>query len=224
MEENQRRLELEQLWERERLEQERREQERREAEARREKEALDRDFIAGMDRYRRGKTERFQNQRVQEQLEQDLNRRLLTVEILEDEVLAENPEVEKITVEYEGTEVPVYTLKGIPFSMISHDIEYRQINSSNPDHIGVQTSTELVEDPSIWVRKESDVKREKDYGTRSGNAKGNVIIERVVEKDSFLVDISNELAQVVYAQILDIDTVNQNFSFLHIVITRDKIY
>ena len=28
----------------------------------------------------------------------------------------------------------------------------------------------------------------------------------------------------MYAQILDIDTVNQYFSFLHIVITRDKIY
>ena len=32
--------------------------------------------------------------------------------------------------------------------------------------------------------------------------------ERIIEEDSLLVDIANELAQVVYAQIFDIDAVN----------------
>lgn len=159
---------------------------RKEVKAKKEKEALDRDLIAGMDRYRRGKTERFQKQRIQEQLEQDLNQRLLTVDILEDEVLAENPEVEKSIIEYESTKIPVYTLKGIPFSMISHDIEYRSINAKNPEHIGVQTSRRLVEDPSIWVRREDEVAQEEGYGTRNGNAKGNVISASYINSESNL--------------------------------------
>ena len=158
----------------------------KEVEAKKEKEALDRDLIAGMDRYRRDKTKRFQKQRIQEQLEQDLNQRLLTVDILEDEVLAENPEVEKSIIEYESTKIPVYTLKGIPFSMISHDIEYRSIDAKTPEHIGVQTSRRLVEDPSIWVRREDEVAQEEGYGTRNGNAKGNVISASYINSESNL--------------------------------------
>ena len=164
----------------------RQEAERKAAEASRKKVAFERDFVSGMDTYRRQKQKRFQKQRVQEQIEQDLNRRLLTVDGLEDEILAENPEVEKTTQTYEGTEVPIYTLKGIPFSMISHDVEYRSIDSSNPDHIGAQTSKRLVEDPSIWAQSESEATQDSGFGTREGSARGNVISTSYINSESNL--------------------------------------
>ena len=55
------------------------------------------------------------------------------------------------------------------------------------------------------------------------HAEGDVVVERVVEEDGLLVDIADELSQVVYAQVLDIDAVDEHLALLHIVVTGDEV-
>lgn len=179
------------------LEQERRQEEIRKgikkereeselAKARKEREDTQRELIKAMEEYRTNKTKRFQQQRIQELLERNLNSRLLTIDTLEEEVLCKNPEVEKTTRNYQDTEIPVYNLRGLPFSMLSHDVEYRKVSSGDPHHIGIQTSARVVKDPAVWAQSEDGAIREGGFGTRSGNARGNVISASYINSESNL--------------------------------------
>ena len=158
----------------------------REAREKREKEDMEQSLIKGMEEYRKGKKERFQKQRIQELLERQVNDRLLTVDALEEEVVSGNPEAERDIRMYDGAEIPIYTLRGLPFSMLSHNVEYRRINSGNLDHIGVQTSAKVVEDPTVWTQDESSAMQEGGYGTRGGDARGNVISTSYINSESNL--------------------------------------
>ena len=182
-EEAQRRLEEQIEYQRREME---REAARKKASFEKEKASFEKDFVDEMELYRKQKQKRFQIQRIQEIIEQDLNQRLLTVSSLENEVLAGNPEVDKAILSYAGTEVQVYTLRGIPFSMISHDVEYRKVGSKDPNHIGVQTSKRLVEDPGIWAQSESEAMQDDGFGAKGGNARGNVISTSYINSESNL--------------------------------------
>lgn len=156
--------------EQQRLEQERIEEEKR----RHEQEMLGIAMRQGREVYDMGKKQEFRNQRAQEILERDLNRRLLKVETLEDEAIAENPEAGKRTIPYEGKEIVVYDLKGMPFEILSHTVDYRWINN-NPEHIGSQTAQQIVENPEEWTKRRDEAEKHYGFGTRSGEARGDVI-------------------------------------------------
>lgn len=119
-----------------------------------------------------GKTNRFQSERAQELLERQLNQQLLRAETLAEEVLAENPEVAQRTTEYNEQAITIYDLKGYPFSMLSHAVDYKNYRR-HPDSLGAETARRVIEDPSIWAQTESEARAEYDRG--SAAARGNVI-------------------------------------------------
>ena len=56
------------------------------------------------------------------------------------------------------------------------------------------------------------------------NTKRDVVAERIVKQDGLLIHIANQLSEVVNAQILDVNTVNQYLTFLHIIIAGDEVH
>ena len=51
----------------------------------------------------------------------------------------------------------------------------------------------------------------------------DVVVERVVEEDGLLVDVTDELAQVVDTDILDVLAVDEHLAARHVVIARNEI-
>lgn len=99
---------------------------RQEEEDRKEAEALERDMVEAMDVMRQRSHELTIGQRNQEIIEREINSRLLTVDKLEEEVLSGSHEVSKGVIDYDGTQIPIYHLKGIPFSILSHAVDFRR--------------------------------------------------------------------------------------------------
>lgn len=142
-----------------------------EEQEKREQERLAREMADGMDVQRYRQQERYENERKQEFLERDLNEKLVTVDELEEQVDIGNPEVVKRYMEYGEKEVPVYDLRGLPFAMLSHSIEYRKVNYNDDYHMGVQTSKHLVENPEIWMQRDDEF----EMVNSGGQARGDVI-------------------------------------------------
>lgn len=155
------------------------ERERRNAEyeadekARREKEALERDMTTARGVFDYNKHARFEKQRIQEVVERDLNSHLLTVDDLEMEVISENPEIQKRIVPFEDTDILVYDLKGLPFSLLSTTIDYRSANK--PGEIGTETFRRILDDPSIWAERRDEAEKASGFGTRNSDARGDTI-------------------------------------------------
>ena len=55
------------------------------------------------------------------------------------------------------------------------------------------------------------------------DSKGDIITEGIVEEDGLLVHIANELAQVLYAQILHIDAIDEYLTLLNIIVTGNEV-
>lgn len=142
-----------------------------EEQEKREQERLAREMVDGMDVQRYHKQEYYENERKQEFLERNLNEKLVTVDELEAQVDVNNPEVDKRYMEYGEGEVPVYDLKGLPFAMLSHSIEYRKVNYNDDYHMGVQTSKQLVEEPTLWKQRSDEF----EMVSSGGQARGDVI-------------------------------------------------
>ena len=161
------------------LERERRkaEDEAREAEreAKREEEALARDMAEARDTLERNKHDRFRKQRIQEMVERGLNSHLLKIDDLEMEVVAENPEVQKRSVSFEDVEIPVYDLKGFPFSMLSTTIDFRKANEDTNVVIGINTYRRVMNDPSIWAERRDEAEKASGFGTENSDARGDTI-------------------------------------------------
>lgn len=153
-------------------------------------EADQRDFLKATDQLADRKHQRFESQRVQELVEREINKKLTTIEKLEDEVLAENPEVAKREIEYSpkdqeatgstnpATHVTVYDLKGIPFAFVSHAVDYRRANvkvNGGVGDIGTQTFQDIVDNPAIWTETREQAEKAAGYGTRAANARGDTI-------------------------------------------------
>lgn len=158
---------------REEAERAQRESRRKAENEQREQEALARDMSEAGRLHEFRKHERYQKQRTQEIVEQDLNARLLTVDNLETETLAENPGVERRAVVYEGEEIPVYDLKGLPFAMLSTTIDYRKANK--PGEIGTETYRAVMADPAVWAERRDEAEKASGFGTRKENARGDTI-------------------------------------------------
>lgn len=172
-EEAARRKAIEEREKAEALERERRNAEYEAEKARREKEALERGMATARDIFDYNKRDRFKKQRIQEVVERDLNSHLLTVDDLEMEAISENPEIQKRIVPFEDTDIPVYDLKGLPFSLLSTTIDYRSANK--PGEIGTETFRRILDDPSIWAERRDKAEKASGFGTRNDDARGDTI-------------------------------------------------
>ena len=142
--------------------------------AQREQEELEREMRTARDIAEQNKRNRFEKQRIQEIVEQDLNSRLLKVEDLETEAFSNNPEIQKHEMVFEGSEIPVYDLKGLPFAILSHTVDYRNID--NPlDEIGQNTYREVMKNPGVWNERQDKAMEASGFGTRNENARGDTI-------------------------------------------------
>ncbi|MBR0403457.1 hypothetical protein IJI55_02845 [Candidatus Saccharibacteria bacterium] len=110
------------------------------------------------------------------EVERELNKRLITIDKMEEEIKKGNPEIERLDdVEYEGKNIPVYSLKGLPFAMLNHTVDYRRPDYESGGK-GSQTSQQLLEDPSLWVRNQKDVMQDSRYSNDfKPDSMGNVI-------------------------------------------------
>lgn len=165
-------------WE-EREAQERKEREEREAQfkaeqERRKKESLTEHMAEARGHFESEKKERIRKQRIQEIVEKDLNSRLLSIENLEEEILLENSEVQKRFVEFENSQIPVYDLKGLAFSMLSTTIDYKQIDGYSKA-IGANSSRAVFDDPAIWVENYYKVSASNDFKENGPNSRGDTI-------------------------------------------------
>lgn len=163
------------------------EREKREAEykayhqaekARTEREFLEDRMSEARDYFDFRKQEGFKKQRVQEIVETDLNARLLTTDNLEAEILSNNPEIQKQSVLFNGTKIPVYNLKGLPFSILSTTIDYRSANDKAHGgifDIGSETYKKVIANPAIWGERREDAEKSDGFGTRNSNARGDTI-------------------------------------------------
>ena len=150
--------------------------------ARREKEVLEKDMATARDEFDYKKHDRFKKQRIQEVVERDLNSRLLTVDDLEMEAISENPEIQKRTVRWRKYDIPVYDLKGLPFSILSTTIDYRKANE-NTNHgakngafsIGIDTYKTIMKNPWVWARRRDEAEKASGFGTRNSDARGDTI-------------------------------------------------
>ena len=156
--------------------QERKEREEREAQfkERREKESLAKHMAEARGHFESEKKERIRKQRIQEIVEKDLNSRLLSIENLEEEILLENSEVQKRFVEFENSQIPVYDLKGLAFSMLSTTIDYKQ-TSGRLEVPGANSSRAVFDDPAIWVENYYKVSASNDFKENGPNSRGDTI-------------------------------------------------
>lgn len=142
--------------------------------AQKEQEELEREMRTARDIAEQNKRNRFEKQRIQETIEQDLNSRLLKVEDLETEAFSNNPEIQKHEMVFEGSEIPVYDLKGLPFAILSHTVDYRNVD--NPlDEIGQNTYREVMKNPGVWIERQDKAMEASGFGTRNKNARGDTI-------------------------------------------------
>lgn len=121
---------------------------------------------------------RFERQRAQEIVERDLNSRLLTVDDLEAEVLSENPGIEGRVIAFEGTNIPVYDLKGIPFAILSTTIDFKRLNegvSGDMFKIGLETYKKVMDNPAIWAERRDEAEKDNGFGTEGSYARGDTI-------------------------------------------------
>ena len=172
-EEAARRKAIEEREKAEALERERRNAEKEAEKARKEKEALERDMATARDVLNYNKHDRLEKQGIQEIVERDLNSNLLKVDDLETEAISENPEVQKRLVSFEEVDIPVYDLRGFPFSLLSTTIDYRRANK--PGEIGTETFRRVLDDPSIWTERRDEAEKTSGFGTRNGDARGDTI-------------------------------------------------
>lgn len=119
------------------------------------------------------KKERFRKQRIQEIVERDLNSKLSKVDDLEMEVIVGNPEIQKRSVNYEGVDIPIYDLGGIPFSFLTTTIDYR--SAGTPGTIGTETYKKVLENPSIWDERRDVAEKSSGFGTEGADARGDTI-------------------------------------------------
>lgn len=145
-----------------------------EQKAQKEQEELERDMQGARSSIEREKLRILKAQRIQEIVEKDLNSRLLKVEDLEAETFFDNPEIQKHKMIFEGSEIPVYDLKGLPFTLLSHTVDYR--NANNPlSEIGQNTYREVMKNPGVWIERKDKAMEASGYGTRNKDARGDTI-------------------------------------------------
>lgn len=147
--------------------------------AQEEQKALERDMQGARSGIEGEKLRILKAQRIQEIVEKDLNSRLLKVEDLEAETFFDNPEIQKHKMIFEGSEIPVYDLKGLPFTLLSHTVDHRNYHNTGmsniSNEIGQETYLKVMKDPGVWAERQDKAMEASGYGTKNKNARGNTI-------------------------------------------------
>lgn len=115
----------------------------------------------------------IRNQRAQEIVERMLNDKLLKISALDEAAYPGNTEVEKRSVFFEGVEIPVYDLKGVPFRMLSTTIDYKRPNPLG--RLGTETFRMVMDNPAIWAERRDEAEKTSGFGTEGANARGDTI-------------------------------------------------
>ena len=150
-----------------------------------ERQALENDLSKARTEFEYRRKERFMSERTQEIVERKFNERLTTVASLEEASLDSSSGVEKRFLDYEKTQIPVFDLKGYPFALLSHAIDYREINHRlGYQGIGDKTYQTLLENPSLWLESREEAERSSGFGTRNPDARGDVISASYVNSES----------------------------------------
>ncbi len=120
--------------------------------------ADERALVDGMERYRYRRKSFLQGEAAQEMREREFNAQFSTLEDLE----FASPEdgVSSRTEIYNGKEIPVYDLSGYPFRFLQHAVGYKDVPGQFESAIGLNTARRLFDDPSLWLRSESEIKME----------------------------------------------------------------
>lgn len=139
-------------------------------------ELLAEDMASARDGLENRRKKRLEKQRIQEIIEKDLNKKILNVDQLEELSLIESSGVEKDSVPFEGSEIPIYTLKGLPTSILATTIDYKLESGKNA--LGSEMAKKVLEDPSLWLKPRHVVEEEDEidkHGGKGAKAAGNTI-------------------------------------------------
>ena len=133
------------------------------------KENMIRDMANGREEAERTRAKHYEKERVQELIERDFNSILTSEEKLQESIEFGDDRIEEGAVDYQGEEITVYDLKGLPFSLLVHDMNFR----GDPNHPAHWLSQNNIEDPSNWAKNIEEAKQSDTWGSASGE--GNTI-------------------------------------------------
>jgi len=145
------------------------------------------ELLKGMDSYRKEQNGFLRGERAQELSEREFNERLSTLEELE--AASGQDGVSKRFVEYNGQRIPVYDLTGYPYRFLQHVASYKLTPNADKSTPGFVTAQRLMEDPSLWMRKESEIAN--DSNTDAGqyaNTLATTYIDTEINTKSGAVD------------------------------------
>ena len=114
----------------------------------------------------------FRRERVQEIVERELNSKIMKIDNLEEELLSENPGIGKREIKYGEGDITVYDLNGLPFSMLTHAVDY---HGTEVDGKGTETAKKILENPTIWTEDLYEAKKDPGFAQRGSNTRGNTI-------------------------------------------------
>lgn len=148
---------VQEILEEEKAERTKEEAERAEAETwEADRENRERDLLEGMEWYRRERKGELERERAQESFERELNKKLTKVEEIREQAEAGNPEVGKRVMDYMGQEVEVFDLKGLPYVILTHAVDYRMAGKDISNRR--ELAEAAVKYPEIWARNREMVK------------------------------------------------------------------
>lgn len=158
------------------------------------------------------KRTRFESQRAQELIERELNKKLTTIDHLEEAILTEAPGISKRELEYHArfepsvsatsvletptpkgvipetisepsvkpsdieplsVEIPVYDLKGLPFTFLSTAVDFKR--GDDPNKRGSKTYRAVLENPAVWTETRAEAEASAGFGTLGPDARGGTI-------------------------------------------------
>ena len=133
---------------------ERKEHEERIALRRDKKEKLFEEYLERRDRYEASKKA---NEEEAFKFKSEFEKRATGEEDFEEWIARGEKGISKTTVEYEGAEIPVYTLDGHEFLFLVHNIGYRATDTITTNREAREHSNALLENPSLFENKEKRV-------------------------------------------------------------------
>lgn len=163
------------------------------------------------------KKTRLRNQRAQEMFERDLNATLTTTEQLVDAIEAGEEGIRGYNVAYKDTSIPVISLEGFPFAMLTHCVDYRA-GAKGTGIVGSETYQKVMDNPRLWVDSREQVEADSHFGTNNADARGDVISASYTNSEHNLTSRVNgsltygfcevEADSVIYVRDGDAGTIN----------------
>lgn len=133
----------------------------------------DLNFQYGIQRGLERHKEVIQGERTQEIIERDLNDRLTKIDDLENLADIEGTGITSSEIEYNKDKVKVLNLENVPFTMLTHSIDFKQTDMHQVQ--GQGTSNALRALPNIWLDRQDSAVVTGTSSSGNYNARSNVI-------------------------------------------------